>query len=86
MAPIETEYYDLVRSFHSKDANHRLPVPSQLGVGTDVEDTDLKKAYRKQAMKVIKLPYLSIPACPNIPNSITPTKTHLQMQRSGSRT
>jgi hypothetical protein len=26
---------------------------SQLGVGTDVQDTDLKKAYRKQAMKVL---------------------------------
>ncbi|KIJ20920.1 hypothetical protein PAXINDRAFT_6699 [Paxillus involutus ATCC 200175] len=33
MAPVETEYYDL------------------LGVSVDVNDTDLKKAYRKQAMR-----------------------------------
>ncbi|KDQ61404.1 hypothetical protein JAAARDRAFT_30838 [Jaapia argillacea MUCL 33604] len=33
MAPVETEYYDL------------------LGVGTDATDNDLKKGYRKQAMK-----------------------------------
>jgi len=33
MAPIETEYYDL------------------LGVGVDADDTELKKGYRRQAMK-----------------------------------
>ena len=27
-------------------------MPAQLGVSVDVDETDLKKAYRKQAMKV----------------------------------
>ncbi|KAG6840665.1 hypothetical protein C0991_005213 [Blastosporella zonata] len=38
MAPVETEYYDL------------------LAVGADADDTELKKAYRKQAMKVTNIP------------------------------
>ncbi|CDO69779.1 hypothetical protein BN946_scf184766.g24 [Trametes cinnabarina] len=41
MAPVETEYYDLVRFFLQS-----------LGVSPDVDDTELKKAYRRQAIKV----------------------------------
>lgn len=54
MAPVETEYYDLVWSLPSR-CRSPIDIPmnsAQLGVGTDVQDTDLKKAYRKQAMKV----------------------------------
>jgi preprotein translocase subunit Sec63 len=42
----------LVGADHTNDTPYICDLGSQLGVGTDAQDTDLKKAYRKQAMKV----------------------------------
>jgi hypothetical protein len=53
MAPVETEYYDLVSDLlHSSMKKYELYKQWQLSVPIDVNDTDLKKAYRKAAMKV----------------------------------
>ena len=53
MAPVETEYYELVRTIVSMDSNYLVYFDStQLGVAVDADDTELKKAYRKQAIKV----------------------------------
>ncbi|KAH9172942.1 X-domain of DnaJ-containing-domain-containing protein [Lactarius sanguifluus] len=51
MAPVETEYYDL-RPPVFRNSNSGLVIQLiQLGVPVDVNDTDLKKAYRKAAMR-----------------------------------
>jgi hypothetical protein len=56
MAPVETEYYDLVSldPLATRALSYEISPcePRQLGVPIDVNDTDLKKAYRKAAMKV----------------------------------
>ena len=56
MAPVETEYYDLVRQTTPPPNTRGFLTCSftgiQLGVSVDCEETDLKKAYRKAAMKV----------------------------------
>ncbi|KAH9004499.1 X-domain of DnaJ-containing-domain-containing protein [Lactarius hatsudake] len=49
MAPVETEYYDLV-SVLSFATTHSV-ILSSLGVPVDVNDTEFKKAYRKAAMR-----------------------------------
>lgn len=56
MAPIETEYYDLVCP--TLFMQHWFSEPClgvQLCVPVDADDTTLKKAYRKQAMKARSL-------------------------------
>lgn len=52
MAPVETEYYDWVRPLLFATFTGELTLWRQLEVTPDVNDTELKKAYRKQAIKV----------------------------------
>lgn len=52
MAPVETEYYDWVRPLAFVTLTGELTLWRQLEVTPDVNDTELKKAYRKQAIKV----------------------------------
>ncbi|KAH9031354.1 X-domain of DnaJ-containing-domain-containing protein [Lactarius pseudohatsudake] len=54
MAPVETEYYDLVNVLSL--ANTHSALLSSLGVPVDFNDTDLKKAYRKAAMRICLSP------------------------------
>lgn len=49
MAPVETEYYDLVR--FQRSVQDSLLSYAQLEVSPEANATDLKKAYRKAAMK-----------------------------------
>jgi len=63
MAPVETEYYDLVWQTTAPHDTRDIRVEfltcsftnAQLGVSVDFQETDLKKAYRKAAMKVLDL-------------------------------
>jgi hypothetical protein len=50
MAPVETEYYDLVRRYSTFTLS--LLKSSQLKVAPDADAVALKKAYRKAAMTV----------------------------------
>jgi hypothetical protein len=66
MAPVETGYYDLVRlQSLAKLLCSYLTIHPKLGVPTDVNDTDLKKAYRKQAIKVIPAVSLALTQADN---------------------
>jgi hypothetical protein len=88
MAPVETEYYDLVSVFMVSASLASLnSIQLQLGVPVDVNDTDLKKAYRKAAMKV-RLSPPNDPSCPSVrmpPRSTTPIRIRPQMQRRNSK-
>ena len=88
MAPVETEYYDLVslRSCNfSLYITHALLSSMttfgfckrrQLNVPTDVNDTELKKAYRRAAMKVCLSVKISFWNSTSPPMSFIPPQYH----------
>lgn len=68
MSPVDTEYYDMVLyTITSSNPTYRPTVSltwfttnPQLGVPVDCEEADLKKAYRRAAMKVFNSMYLNL--------------------------
>lgn len=84
MLPVETEYYDLVRHTITPPPRTRLlsdpkfltwfSTHAQLGVNVDCKETELKKAYRKAAMKV---PYFN-PLKRHDSNRLTRTLTRFR--------